>query len=142
MDDPTQTLAAETEAIREAYAALNRNDIEGFVKDFDPQIERIEFEGLPTAGTYRGLEAVKEHVANGRSTWAEGSCEPEQFIVAGDKVVVLAHVLVRLKDHTDWIDGRIGDVFTFRDGKAIQFRTFGEQREALEWAGVEDSEEN
>jgi len=137
MDDPTQTLAAETEAISEAYAALNRNDINGFIRDFDPQIERIEFEGLPTAGTYRGLEAVKEHVANGRSTWAEGSCEPEQFIVAGDKVVVLTHVRVRLKGHTDWLEGRTGDVFTFRNGKVIQFRTFADAQQALEWAGAE-----
>ena len=138
MDDPTQTLAAETEAIREAYAALNRNDIEGFVKDFDPQIERIEFEGLPSGATYHGLEAVKEHVRKGRSTWAEGSCEPERFIVSPDKVVVFCHVRVRLKDQTDWLEGRTGDVFTFRNGKVIQFRTFADAQEALDWAGVKD----
>jgi len=138
MDDPTQVLAAETEAISEAYAALNRNDIEGFVKNFDPQIERIEFEGSPTAGTYHGLEAVKEHVTKGRSTWAEGGCEPERFIVAGDKVVVLTHVRVRLKGHTDWLEGRTGDVFTFRNGKVVQFRTFAEGQQALEWARAED----
>ena len=137
MDDSAKARAAETEAIKEAYAALNRNDIEGFVKNFDRQIERIEFEGLPTAGTYRGLEAVKEHVANGRSTWAEGGCEPERFIVAGDKVVVLTHVRVRLKGHTDWLEGRTGDVFTFRNGKVIQFRTFADAQQALEWAGAE-----
>ena len=137
MDDSAKARAAETEAIKEAYAALNRNDIEGFVKNFDRQIERIEFEGLPTAGTYRGLEAVKEHVANGRSTWAEGGCEPQRFIVAGDKVVVLTHVRVRLKGHTDWLEGRTGDVFTFRNGKVIQFRTFADAQQALEWAGVE-----
>lgn len=128
----------ETEALKEAYAALNRNDIPGFVKIFDPDIERIEPAGFPTAGTYRGLEAVTEHVSHGRGTWAEGACEPERFIVAGDKVVVLAHVLVRLKDHTDWIDGRIGDVYTFRDGKAVEFRTFGDTQEALEWVGVKE----
>jgi len=137
MDDSAKARAAETEAIKEAYAALNRNDIEGFVKNFDRQIERIEFEGLPTAGTYRGLEAVKEHVANGRSTWAEGGCEPQRFIVAGDKVVVLTHVRVRLKGHTDWLEGRTGDVFTFRNGKVIQFRTFADAQQALEWAGAE-----
>jgi len=133
-------LTPEAEALRDAYAALNRNDIPGFVKIFDPDIERIEPAGFPTAGTYRGLEAVTKHVSHGRSTWAEGACEPERLIVAGDKIIVLAHVRVRLKDHTDWIDGRIGDVYTFRDGKAIQFRTFGEQREALEWVGVKDSD--
>ena len=134
MDDAVQTLEAEAEALRKAYAALNRNDIAGFVAAFDPQIERIEFEGSPAAGTFRGLDAVREHVANGRSTWAEGSCEPERFVVAGDKVVVFCHVRVRLKDQTDWLEGRTGDVFTFRNGKVIQFRTFADAQQALDWA--------
>ena len=137
MDEAVQTLEAETEALREAYAALNRNDIDGFIRDFDPQIERIEFEGSPAAGTYRGLEAVREHVTNGRSTWAEGSCEPERFIVSPDKVVVFCHVRVRLKDQADWLEGRTADVFTFRNGKVIQFRTFADAQQALDWAGAD-----
>src|SRR5687767_15002400 len=124
MGKPVPSLAAETEALREAYAALNRNDIPGFVKIFDPQIERIEPADFPMAGTYRGLAAVTEHVTKGRGTWAEGSCEPERFIAAGDKIVVIARVHVRLKTETEWREGRTGDVFTFRNGKAIQFRTF------------------
>ena len=140
MDRPAPSLAAETEALREAYAALNRNDIPGFVDVFDLQIERIEPPDFPLGGTYHGIEAVKEHVMKGRGTWAEGSCEPERFIAAGDKVIVLAHVRVRLKDETEWREGRIADVYTFRNGKAIQFRTFGDERQALEWAGVKASD--
>ncbi|MEP6946386.1 MAG: nuclear transport factor 2 family protein [Acidobacteriota bacterium] len=136
MENLTQELRAETESIRQAYAALNRNDIAGFVKDFDPQIERIEFEGTPNAGVFHGLEAVKAHVRKGRSTWAEGGCEPERLTVAGDKVVVSVHVRVRLKDQTEWLEGRTGDVFTFRDGKAIQFRTFGDESDAFAFAGL------
>jgi len=138
MDKLTSSLTAETEAIKEAYAALNRNDVSGFVAAFDPQIERIEFAESPSGGTYHGLAAVKAHVAQGRSTWAEGSCEPERFIVAGDKIVVFLHVLVRLKDHTEWVEGRTADVYTFRNGKAVQFRTFADKQQALEWAGIED----
>src|SRR5262245_12257727 len=37
---------------------------------------------------------------------------------------------------TDWIDARLADVYTFRDGKAIQMRSFADRRQALEWAGV------
>ena len=33
-------------------------------------------------------------------------------------------------------EGRLADVYTFRNGKAIEFRTFSDQRQALEWAGV------
>src|SRR4051812_28791039 len=104
MDELTHPFAAEIETLKEAYAALSSNDVDGFLGIFDPQIERTEFEGSPAGGTYNGIEAVKAHVAAGRSTWAEGSCEPERFVVAGDTVIVITHVLVRLKDHADWID--------------------------------------
>lgn len=134
MSEASKSFAAEIEAVRKAYAALNGGDIYGFVKDFDPKIVRIEFEGTPTGGTYRGIEAVTAHVTAGRSTWAEGACEPERFIVAGDKVVVTCNIRVRLNGQTDCLEGRTGDVFTFRDGKVIEFRTFSDEQKALEWA--------
>jgi ketosteroid isomerase-like protein len=125
--------------LRHAYAALNRNDIPGFIAVFDPQIERIELipsAEFPQGATYRGLEAVKAHVSKARGTWAEGGCEPERFIVTGDRIVVLVHVRVRLKNETEWREGRTVDVYTFRNGKAIEFRTFASQDEGLRWAGV------
>ena len=135
MSNPTPSLAAEIKAISAAYAALNRNDIPGFVSLFDPQIERIEFPDSPLGGTYHGLAAVTAHVTQGRGSWAEGGCEPQRFIVAGDRIIVLVDVHVRLKTETEWREGRTADVFTFRNGKAIQFRTFGDEREALKWVG-------
>jgi hypothetical protein len=36
---------------------------------------------------------------------------------------------------------RLADVFTFRNRKAIQMRTFADRHEALEWAGVKNSNE-
>lgn len=140
MNEVTPSAAALMQGLREAYAALNRNDIAGFVAAFDPQIERIEPSDFPQSGTYQGLEAVKAHIAKGRGMWAEGSCEPERFIVVGDRIIVLIHVRVRLTHETEWREGRIADVYTFRQGKAIQFRTFGDEREALEWAGVKPSD--
>ena len=128
-------MEAEIEAVRSAYAALNRGDVDGFVKDFDPQIERIEFEGSPSAGRYHGIEPVKEHVIKSRSTWAEGACEPERFVVVDDMVVVTCHVRVRLKDQTNWLEGRTADVYTFRNGKVVEFRTFADEIEAFEYAG-------
>lgn len=122
------------------FAAINRNDMEAMAAFFDPEIVRVEPEGFPTAGTYRGSATVKEHVATGRGTWAEGTCEPERILVHGDMVVVYLHVRVRLKDATDWIDGRFADGFVLRDGKITEFRTFGERADALRWARIEDRE--
>jgi len=139
MNEPAPALAAEINAIREAYAALNRGDVLGFVSAFDPQIERIELFDFPAGSAYHGLEAVTQHISTGRATWAEGGCEPRRFIVAGNRVIVLIDVRVRLKNETQWRESRIADVYTFRNGKAIEFRTFGDERQAMDWAGVEAS---
>ena len=104
----------EIEVLKQFYAAINRNDLPGITQYFDPQIVRIEPGGFPTAGTYRGIAEVQEHVTKGRGTWAEGTCEPEKFLTHGDKVVVYLHVEVRLKDSLDWVDGRFADGFVFR----------------------------
>jgi ketosteroid isomerase-like protein len=110
------TMSTEIEALHQFFAAINRNDMQAIIRDFDPQIVRIEPEGFPTAGTYRGIAEVQEHITKGRGTWAEGTCEPEEFFTQGDKVVVYLHVRVRLKDSIDWIDGCFADGFVFRAG--------------------------
>lgn len=130
----------DVDALKHFFAAINRNDMQAMIRDFDPRIVRVEPEGFPTAGTYRGIVDVQEHVRTGRATWAEGSCEPEKFLVKGGKVVVYLHVRVRLHGATDWIDGRFADGFVFRDGRIIEYRTFGERAQALEWAGIQDQE--
>ena len=76
------------DAMTHFYAAVNRNDMQAITRDFDPEIVRIEPEGFPTAGSYRGSAEVQAHVRTGRGTWAEGSCEPEKFLIEGDKIVV------------------------------------------------------
>jgi uncharacterized protein len=139
MREETPSLAAEIEAVKETYAAINRNDIPAALKAFDPQVEWIEPPHYPGAGTHRGHAEVMANISKGRNTWAEGGCELEHFIVAGDKIVVFVHARVRLKKHTEWIDGRFADVDTFREAKAVQMRSFGERQEALECAGVKIS---
>lgn len=131
-------MSTETEALREFFAAINRNDMQAITKDFDPEIVRIEPQGIATAGTYRGIAEVQEHVAKGRATWAEGTCEPEKFLVNGDKVVAYLHARVRLEGTTDWIDGCFADGFVFRNGKIVQYLTFWKRSEALDWAGLQD----
>jgi ketosteroid isomerase-like protein len=127
-----------TEALEQFFATINRNDMTAITEDFDPEIVRIEPEGFPTAGTYRGVAEVQAHITKGRGTWTEGTCEPERFLVNGDKVVVYLHARVRLKDSTEWTSGRFADGFVFRNGKIIEYLSFAERAQALEWAGIAD----
>jgi ketosteroid isomerase-like protein len=133
-------MRSEIEALERFFAAINRNDMQAITKDFDRQIVRIEPEDFPTAGTYRGIAEVQAHVTKGRGSWAEGSCDPEKFLVNGDKVVVYLHAWVRKKGATDWGGGRFADGFVFRNGKITQYHSFGQRVDALKWAGIEDQE--
>ena len=133
---------AEFDALKHFYAAVNRNDMQAITRDFDPRIVRVEPEDFPTAGTYRGIAEVQEHVRNGRGTWDEGSCEPEKFLVKGEKAVVYLYAWVRLKNATEWSGGRFADGFVFRNGRITEYYSVGERAQALEWAGIQDEEQS
>lgn len=126
------------ETLTQFYAAINRYDVPAIMRHFDPQIVRVEPEGFPTSGTFRGLDELEAHIVKGRGSWAEGSCDPEKFLLEGDKAVVYLHAHVRKHGATEWIDGRFADGFVFCDGRLVEFRTFGTRAEALAWAGMED----
>jgi uncharacterized protein len=140
VDEATLSVEEKTKALRDAYDGLNRNDISAFTKSFDPQVEWIELIDLPTVGRHVGLEAVKAYVIRSRERWAEGSCEPERFLVAGDKMIVFVNVRVRLKDETDWREGQTADVYTFRGDKVVEGRVFIDRQQALEWVGMKTSD--
>ncbi|MGZ3727041.1 MAG: nuclear transport factor 2 family protein [Pseudobdellovibrio sp.] len=129
---------AENAIIKEVYAAINRNEFSEALKYFDSQVVRVEPAGYDTAGTHHGQAELLKHMNKGRSTWAEGTCEPVRFLAKDDKVIAFLHVKVRLKEKTEWIDGRMADVFTFKNGLITEMRTFWENHEALEWVGVKE----
>ena len=124
------------EALRHFFAAINRNDMGAVAELLAPGVTRVEPAGFDTAGTYVGVEAVTDCVRKGRGTWAEGSCDPEDFLVRDDKVVVYLHAKVRLASNKEWVGGRFADGFVLKDGKIHEYRTFWERSAALAWAGI------
>ena len=125
------------EIVRALYDRLNKNDLQGCLELFDVKAGRIEFEGTPMAGTFRGIKEVYENFHKGRNNWAEGGCFPEEFFVHGNKVVVLVHVHVKVIDQDKWIDGRVADGFEFKDEKIVQMNSYMKKDEAFQWAGIE-----
>jgi ketosteroid isomerase-like protein len=126
-------------ALREAYAAFNRGDMDAAVASLDPQIEWIEPAEFPGGGTYHGRDAAKGYLKQSRAAWSEVVSDPERFITAGDRVIVFVYARVRPKGGKEWQEVRLADVYTVRDGKLVAMRAFADRQEALRWAGVEDS---
>jgi ketosteroid isomerase-like protein len=127
-------------ALRRAYDAFNRGDIDATVESLHPDIEWTEPAEFPGGGAYHGHAGVKSYLAQSRANWAEGRSEPERFIAAGDKIVVFVHARVRPRDCTTWSEIRLADVFTFRQGKAVSMRAFADRAQALQWVGIEEGD--
>ncbi len=134
----TPELEQAVAALREAYAAFNRSDMEAAVSSLDAQIEWTEPAEFPGGGTYHGREAVKNYLAQSRAPWAEGSSEPARFIIARNRIVVFVRARFRLKGSDNWQEVSLADVYAIDKGKVIQMRAFANRQEALRWAGAEE----
>ena len=133
---PHSSSEKDIEVIKQVYTGINRNDIDFVLDLLDASVLRIEPEEFPTPGRYQGHSAMRDHLIKGRSTWAEGGCEPVDFIPAGNKIIAIVHIKVRLKNNTNWIDAHIADGFSIKEGLVTEFHSFINQEKALEWAGT------
>ena len=132
------TTSAQTEQrisiLRAAYAAFNRGDIDAAIQSLAPDIDWTEPTEFPGGGSYHGRDGAKKYLTNSRASVAEVISEPEQFIPAGDRIVVFVYARVRPKDSTTWQEVRLADVYLFRDLTPIQMHAFANRQQALQWA--------
>ena len=64
--------------------------------------------------------------------------EAEEFIDAGDRVVVYVHLRGLLKGSPFEVESKRADVYTFLDGKIIRIENYSDRGEALEAVGLAD----
>jgi ketosteroid isomerase-like protein len=129
------------EAMRTVYAAMARGDFWTAREVFDPDIAwewSSGVSGLTGGRVYRGIEGVETATRDWLATWEWFWQEAEEFLDAGDAVVVLTRMHGRPKGSEMEIGGTAADVWTFRDGKAVRFKSFDDRAQALEAAGLSE----
>lgn len=125
------------ELLQRYYEALNAKDFVALSQIFDPEIEWQEPSDEPEGGRWHGRDAVLKHLEEGLGAWTEGTCASEEFVEAGESIVSLEKIDVRIKGREDWVRGRIAAVFVVRDGQMAQGRIFWDRGDAFRWAGLE-----
>jgi uncharacterized protein len=126
------------EIVERAYRAFRSGGLEAAMAFFHPDIEWADLDALPDAGSYRGLEELREAVGRFYAAWDDLSFTPEDFIDAGEAVVVAHRWRGTGKSSGTPIDTLTWNVFVLRDGKIIQRRAFQLRQEALEAAGLSE----
>jgi ketosteroid isomerase-like protein len=126
------------EIVKRSYDAFARKDMAGVMVDMHPEIEWQQAQGLPHGGTYRGLEEVRRNIFEPLDAdwWDDFSAVPDEFLEAGDEVVVLGRYRGIAKESRKLLDVPFVHIWTMRDGTAIRFRQYLDTAGWIEALGI------
>ena len=89
-------------------------------------------------GPSYGLDAIRDNFERWKGAWEDLQVTAEQFIDAGDRVLVSEHHRGRGRGSGIEVDTRLYSVYTVCDGKVVRMDQFTDRPEALEAAGLEE----
>jgi ketosteroid isomerase-like protein len=103
---------------------------------FDEEVEVYDHD-TPDQGEYRGHVGYARWLEDWGAAWAEWSIEPEEFIDAGDSVIVTIRMKVKGRDSGIEVERQDALVYKIRDGKFVRCDYFNNRKQALEAFGLE-----
>jgi uncharacterized protein len=121
------------EIVRESIEAYNRRDFDTAVQSFDPEIEWL-FPPLLAGESARGLKEVRRLWEGLDEAFEDLRLEPEEFVDAGDHVVVRSRFHGRGKESGVETEVSMHSVTALRDGRIVRIEYFSDWAEALEAA--------
>ena len=125
------------EIVRAAYDAYNRGDLDAALEHAAPDVELDWSRGVgPNSGVYK-LDQMRSFFGDFTDTFESVRVEPDEFIEAGDHVVVPQTGYIRGRDGIE-ATARVSLVWTCRDGAIVRICLYQEKREALEAAGLQE----
>jgi ketosteroid isomerase-like protein len=127
------------EVVRGVYAATNRGDRERALGFAHPEIVIDATRRVFNPTTYVGMEGLGRMLADMDEVWEEFRTEPLEFIDAGDRVVVVGHLVGNGKASGVEVRQPIAGIWTVRDGRIVRAELgYTDRREALEAAGLRE----
>ncbi len=126
------------EIVREAVDAFTRGDGKRTAQLIDPEVEfRGTVGGLEEGRVAHGLDQIiNTFEAEDLEAWEERRLEPEDFIDAGDSVVVLLHEYRRGRGSGVELEIDTAVVFAVRAGRVVRIQGYMDRGEALEAVGL------
>ena len=123
------------EIVQRAFDAFHSGDADRSealaLATIDPNVVYSPVEDGPS----HGLNAIRDQFERWESSWEELAETAEEFIDAGDRVVVTALYRGRGQGSGVPIEARFYAVYTLRDGRVVRVDEFTDRAEAFEAAG-------
>ncbi len=124
------------EIVRSVYAAWLRGDIA--LDMLDPEISMVESATLPGAASAHGIDAVERYIRSFAKHWDEIRFEPQEYVDAGERVVVVARLVGRGKKSGVQVTRTWAYLWTLRGQKVLRMVGYADRAEALKAADVEE----
>ena len=94
--------------------------------------------GWPEQQIYSGVEGAMQFNGEWADAWDGWELEVENYLDAGERVVVIVNQRGRSKATGIPVDMRFAQVWTLRDGQAISMQMYASPQEALETVGLSE----
>lgn len=121
------------EVIESHYAAGERGDLPGMMSDFAPDIVWTEAAGFPFAGTYVGVDSVRDNVFIAiAKEWDGWSVAIDELVVEGETVIGVGTYTGTNRATGKSVSTRVTHIWRVRDGKAVRFEQITDTAEVLD----------
>ena len=120
--------------VQRMFEAYGRAGAAAATGDFDPDIVWNPAEEVPQ----HGPDETVAYMARWEREWEDLTTVPEEFIDAGDRVLVTVHFSGRGRGSGIEVDTRLYEVYSLREGKIVRMDEFTERSQALEAAGLSE----
>ena len=125
------------EVLRRVYERWGEGDFRAGVELYDPHAVFVQRPEFPHSGVYLGPEQVaRATCASCSRRGREFTIAAEEFIAAGDSVVVAVHQRAIGTESAAETEFRYFHVWTFRGSKVVRWENFRERDEALAAVGM------
>ena len=120
------------EIVKRAFEAYARGDLREATANYDDDVVFNPAEEAPL----QGRDAVLSYIQRWEEPWDDYELKAEEFLDAGECVIVTVHVTARGVASGVEVDARSHQVHTLRDGRLIRMDEYLERDKALEAAGL------
>jgi ketosteroid isomerase-like protein len=124
------------EVVRAGFAAFERGDVTEMLDLMADQL--VVYRADPDDATFHGKEGFLEATAEWTEGFSEWAVVPQEFIDAGDFVVVRVQQVVRGEASGVSVEGAFWFVFEVHDARVTRLSFYVRETEALEAAGLRE----
>jgi ketosteroid isomerase-like protein len=126
------------EVMRQVFATWEDDDLEGFIAYMDEELVTCRHPPMPDPGTWYGRAGALDLVAEWLETFDDFTVSAEEYIDAGDHIVVRTLQGGRGTSGGVPVTGTVWFVCGLRSGRMVTWDIYGAGAQALEAAGLSE----